>query len=126
MDPADRQVEADKRVIEQLMKHGDDGSIPRDVDHYAYFPTLDGAQHFVNWLNENGCTVPNTEPRDCEDMFGVSFVCHTPADLESISAKTVSFYEKAEELGGEYDGWGCEIQRIETPKKGFLRRLLGG
>lgn len=125
MNPTDAQFEGDKKVIEQLKKHGDNCAAIRDVDHYAYFPTHEKATQFVDWLAANGYSVSDDEPHACEESFGVSFVVQSRADLESISAHTFRFSEKAFELGGEYDGWGCEVQRDTPPKKGFLRRFLG-
>ena len=47
--PDDWQVIKDMAVCEQLVKSGDNPTIERQIDHWAYFPDAGSAQQFVGW-----------------------------------------------------------------------------
>ena len=97
-----------RRVCEQLEKHGDDLSKPRNIDHFVYFDEKGAAEAFVGYLKESGFDVSGVRsPDDAIPQYTVEFGRQDrPADIEDVA---VPLFEKVTELGGTYDGWGCEV-----------------
>ena len=107
--PADKQRMMDRRVCEQLLQHGDDLSIAREIDHRAYFSDKSKVKQYENYLRQNDyikIKLGKTKP-----MFGKHFIDfkHMGAP-ENVSDVVYELSAKAEALGGEYDGWGCGVQ----------------
>jgi hypothetical protein len=104
----DWQVIQDMRVLEVLEKHGDDGTSPRRVDHWAYFPSQAGAEQFVVWLRGRhyGSVTMDAE---AEGKVCVRFTHEGPVQLEDITSHTIALRRKASELDGEYDGWETQV-----------------
>ena len=104
----DWQTILDLRVIEALRKESDDGSVPRIVDHWAYFPSDAACEMFCDWLRERGYRLaPNRPVKD--RTFGVAFSHKGTVQLEEIGRHTIPLRRRAAELGGEYDGWETEV-----------------
>jgi len=106
--PSDKQRMMDRRVCEQLREHGDDLSIPREIDHRVYFSDKSAVKQYEDYLRENNYVkieIGKTKP-----MFGQLFIdfkhVGTPEDVSDV---IYDLSAKATELGGEYDGWGCGV-----------------
>jgi len=101
---------SDLSVVEQLESHGDTGEKPRLIEHFAIFPDTDARDEFVEWCRENGYSV--TEAGDYDEEFDgctVTFTHVGPATIDEIYERTSVANEAAEDLGGQYDGWECEV-----------------
>lgn len=99
-----------QRVVRALSEHGDDPSIARDVDHFAYFPDPESRRSFRDEIVELGFEVDYEEEGDAGELrFGIAFRSHGPVDLSSIDQLTIPLFLKADQLGGRYDGWGCTV-----------------
>lgn len=106
----DWQIIKDMRVIDALRNDGDDGSQPRNIDHWAQFPTQAAADAFSTWAKNEGYFVKET--RLAEDgSYRVYLIHYGTLDLVDISNHTISLMRQAEECGGEYDGWGTAVHR---------------
>ena len=106
----DWQVIKDLQVLESLESHGDDGSKPRKVDHWIYFESEVASTNFVAWavadrfthdaelsgMNENG-------------QYCVRLTHHGSVRIGEISSHTIALRRKAEEHGGDYDGWETAV-----------------
>ncbi len=105
--PDDWQVIADMKVVEQLEKAGDDREAEHVIEHFAYFPDESSATRFVAWATSDRFTHVEKESGWTEDKnFGVR-VNHVGNTIQShVSSHTIALRRKAEEFGGEYDGWG--------------------
>lgn len=105
----------DMRVVGALAERGDDGSAPRVVDHFAYFPDAASRSAFVEHLRgrefveiEESLREPDeSEADDVEQRFAVSFKREDRP--RSIMLVTEGLAIAADELGGRYDGWGCPV-----------------
>jgi len=90
----------DRGVCDRLKELGDDHSIEREIDHRVYFSNKQALKAF-----NSGRTKP---------IFGEQYLdfksMGTPL---SISDVVYDIVKKCEEIGGEYDGWGCEVQKSE-------------
>lgn len=97
----------DKRVLEGMLRGGDDLITERPIKHWAYFATHDNAQRFLTALQNKG--------------FQYATISHTPeqsprpweAECTNISSMDGEIFEQlidsmsqlAESFDGEYDGW---------------------
>ena len=109
--PVDFQRIHNQRVVRALGEHGDIASIPREIDHYAYFPNTSSRREFAREITDAGFEVAHeTEADEGEFRFGLSFKSHGPVDLATIDGVTIGLFVRANEHGGAYDGWGCAVQ----------------
>jgi regulator of RNase E activity RraB len=104
---------SNRRVIEQLAEHGDDASIPRLVDHMAYFPSAESPQAFAARAIALGFALDSAEfdedPRT-EPPYSLVLKREDPVTWDHIDKVTLELAEIAESLGGDYHGWGCQVQ----------------
>ena len=107
----DWQMILDRRVVDQLRKSGDDGSIARCIDHWAYFATEAGARDYADWASENRFSIKKLAATDYKGdrKWCVQFNRDDAADLYSINHVTYQLRHKAKELSGEYDGWESPV-----------------
>lgn len=113
----DWRVIADMRVIDALAQQGDPGTQVRLIDHWVYLPE-EQVGAFVQWalLNQFSYSEASSEP--CEDgRMCIRIQHHGTVQLADISHRSISLRRKAEELGGEYDGWETPCSRIESGKR---------
>ncbi|WP_319521649.1 DUF695 domain-containing protein [uncultured Desulfosarcina sp.] len=106
----DWQVIGDLRVIENLEKDGDDGSMPRKIDHWTYFLSKNSAQPFIDWAIQNSYVHEQEHSHVTDDdKYCVRLSHNGTVKLGDISSHTIALRRKATELDGEYDGWETEI-----------------
>ncbi|MFK8017817.1 MAG: DUF695 domain-containing protein [Gammaproteobacteria bacterium] len=112
----ERQVAGDMRTIDQLRVRGDDLSVERRLDHWAYFSSTDDMDAFVTWLSEAKFEVNSAQavnPADSVDAshsHRVQFYHLLAPTLANVSDVTVALSAKARELNGAYDGWETSVQ----------------
>ena len=93
-------------VLEVLRGHGDRPQLPRLIDHWAYFPNADAAESYAQWLRDEGFTAERGESND-SGSYVVRFArVGQPSEIDEISHP---LEQRAVELGGEYDGWECQV-----------------
>lgn len=103
--PDDLQRILNRRVVDNLAAHGDNPSEPRPVDHFAYLPDAAVATQLIDHLQKQGFSVD--EPRIDGGTVAVSFKrTDRPEDIDDV---VIPIARRIKELGGEYDGWGCEV-----------------
>jgi hypothetical protein len=106
----DWRVIYDERVIENARKHGDDGSRPRNIDHWVYFPSESAAQPFIEWAMSDRFTFearysgPGDDGRYCARLSHVGALTN-----RDVSSHTLALMRKAGEFGGDYDGWETPV-----------------
>lgn len=98
------QLIQDMRVVEALMREGDDGTASRPIEHWAYFPTPEIAKGYSEWLIAEGYRVDGMEGRD-DGSHGVRFAHEGTVQLSDITRHTITLCRMAAEMQGEYDGW---------------------
>jgi uncharacterized protein (TIGR01619 family) len=104
----DMQRIMNRRVREQLEKHGDNASNARKIDHFAYFPNSKAQTAFAGYVQAEGFAIENAPAESNADgQFGVAF--SRVDQPERIDEIVVPLFRKVTELGGEYDGWGCSV-----------------
>lgn len=106
----DWQVIKDLQVIENLESHGDDGSEPRKVDHWVYFPDKASSVDFIIWAEKDCFTEEPEHSHESEDgKYCVRLFHHGTIKIGDISSHTILLRRKAAEYGGDYDGWETPI-----------------
>jgi uncharacterized protein (TIGR01619 family) len=108
--PDDFQVIGDLHVIEALKEQGDDENIPRKIEHWVYFSDEAAAHPFIAWAERNQLTHDSTESHTTDDgKYCVRLHHHGTVQLADISNYTIALRGKAEEFGGDYDGWETQV-----------------
>ena len=104
-----KQVMANRGVIQALGNEGDDGRTPRQVDHLILVETRELAEALARLVSGLGFTLKPETPFEREDgEWGVEFdKIEAPVEIDET---TIMLSKLAREHGGDYDGWGCEAQ----------------
>jgi uncharacterized protein (TIGR01619 family) len=107
----DMQSIFNRRLVQQLTEQGVDLSMPREVEHFAYFPSVESRQRFVSQVEPEGFRVElcEAEAPDAEFRHGVCFTRSDRVDFEIIDGIVIDLFLRAEGCGGEYDGWGTAL-----------------
>jgi hypothetical protein len=80
---------------------------PDFLDHYLYFPKKPDAQKAATRLREKGWTVEVRKGGDGESWLTLA---KQPAPIEEDIGEIREELERlADDLGGEYDGWGAAV-----------------
>ena len=90
-------------------KQGHDGSKSRPIDHFAYFPTHEGQMLYRDFLVPRGYSITR-EAMDASQTarWGIEF---SSRKLRTRSTEKLSFSaQRLQKFGGEYDGWGTEVE----------------
>jgi len=107
--PDDKQRMMNRRVCEQLQKHGDELVSPRKIDHRCYFKKKMDAEAFKKELLTQNFAIVGTGRT--KPLIGELFVdfdrSDTPSEIDDVVIPLVRLTEKH---NGIYDGWGCEAQ----------------
>lgn len=119
---AEERVYKDLMVVRQLQSHGDPLDPPRDVRHYAYFPSESSANSFASNARAKGfkCEVcPSREPKAGSTYFVIASRDDS-VQWPGISEVTSLVEGMASAHTGDCDGWEAALVR----KQGLLSRLF--
>lgn len=113
--PSPSQVQSilNRRVIDNLEKHGDKLNQPREVNHWIYFKTKEDREKFVEQVKENGFTIENTDTipdSDKEFKHSLQISRVDPVTQSDVDDYVLFLWGLANELGGNYDGWETSIE----------------
>jgi len=103
--PDDLQRILNRRVTDSLAANGDRLTESRPIDHFAYFPNATAAASLRDYLREENFSVD--EPRIDGGTVALNFKRYDRPD--SIDDVVIPIARRIQEVGGEYDGWGCEV-----------------
>ena len=97
------------RLIYQIQKDGDT-MVPRVLDHCLYFKTKEKRKEFLDEVVKEGFKEIFEGVDDNIDLsaeYPYQLVVGREDDFRDTNRVTWYLMETAEELDGEYDGWGC-------------------
>ncbi len=102
----------DQHLIVALEDAGFDLSNPTTISHWTFLPTLDAAELFAEWAQENGFAMTGIdEPDDASEELWCVRLSHVDVpSLEFLGRKTILLDAKARELEGSYDGWEVGVE----------------
>lgn len=104
--PNDLQQMQNRELCDQLAKRGDSLEHGRQVDHFAYFLREEARDTFRAMVVEDSFQIQDAHRTDDGEFALAFFREDCPVNLDDV---TIDLRQKAAELGGHYDGWGCEV-----------------
>jgi len=109
-EPSQYQMIMNGRVVMNLEQDGDNLTKERMVDHWIYFETENDMQNYISEIEKQNFKVIGS--RQNEDNTYVLHVGRVDkADYHSVNDYVLYLWELASEHNGEYNGWGCPIQK---------------
>ncbi len=100
-------------VLKILQEQGDDLKMPRPFNHFAYFPTRDSREQFIQWATSERfeCAGFESLPEDPPDMSGLPFKVNfsrtESLDWFFLHGTLFELHTKALSCKGEFDPDGC-------------------
>lgn len=101
----------DRRVVEAMQQGGDRVEVPRPIDHTVYFRSVEAREQFTRAVAALGFEADAATDGDGHLRFGLIVRRRDPVSLDHIHAVVCELIEAAEEVGGQYDGWGAPLVR---------------
>lgn len=110
--PREMQLISNQQVLLALADHNDDHDLPREVEHFTYFPTESAADEFATRVGAEGFALKvKRPPEEPGDEWCVRVIRVDPVDYFSIGDATLCLFDLAEECGGTYDGWETKVTK---------------
>lgn len=105
-----------RRVLDQLLEMGDDHTIARIVDHTIYFRSAAERAAYASTAVHLGFGIQHEfeDAKSAERPFFLNLTRSDPVTRDHINAVVAELVELAEKFGGDYDGWGCEVQKTRS------------
>ena len=101
----------DDKVLVALADAGDIASMPRKIEHWAYFTDKAAADQYVGWLQENGYYDIQSHAIAGDRPFKVHSAHVGTVEPDDLKGRTWEMAQKVQELGGTYDGWETTVMR---------------
>ena len=96
----------DMKLLQALMDAGDHFDRPREIEHVIDFDDTEKRDAFARAMTSHGYGVSVDDT-----TYAVRCVKRDTIDPFKITEMRTALTTLAEEFGGEYDGWGCEVQQ---------------
>ncbi|MBN2412499.1 DUF695 domain-containing protein [candidate division KSB1 bacterium] len=102
-----------RRILNQLKKHGDKHTKPRKVDHWIGFETEADRKNFIAKVIEKGFIIESKEtmPDNKPNPLKVRISRIDNVNEVYINRLVLNLMELAEENNGEYDGWETMVMK---------------
>jgi uncharacterized protein (TIGR01619 family) len=98
-------------LLDVLNKHGDNHSVPRDVQHWIYFPSTKSRDLFKEQALKAGFQIVSVSDAKGARPFGISISRKQSVEQSVIDATALELLHMALRLEGEYDGWETPIMK---------------
>lgn len=99
-------------VLAQLKANGDNHSLPRVVDHWIYFNSKGDVDNFIIEVKKIGFSLISEQVNKAKVYNYVVNIGRSESVVRREIIKTVSELDTiAKKYNGDYDGWGCMIQK---------------
>ncbi len=105
-----KKPDLDGAVLIQLKKAGSDLSKPHAIEFFLYFPTQTVAEQAAPRVKAAGFDVQVKPAAKGSDWLCYATKAMVP-DLPALQKIRVDFNSLAASLGGQYDGWGTEVEK---------------
>jgi uncharacterized protein (TIGR01619 family) len=101
-----------EKVIEQLRQAGDKLDKPRAIDYVFYFSDEKGREAFIKAVAGQGFKAEKAYVKEAAGKrYQVVLTRVGMVEVSEISQTTLELKKKAEEHGGEYDGWNTTLEK---------------
>ncbi|MCL2132103.1 MAG: ribonuclease E inhibitor RraB [Lentimicrobiaceae bacterium] len=108
--PQQSQSIANRRVIDQLKKHGDSLTKEREVFHWIYFKTEKDRESYLDKIKNDNFTVVNKQKGKGKYRYGLEIKRVDKVDLDSVDKYVIYLWRLANETNGDYDGWETSVE----------------
>ena len=108
----------DQRLLGHMRESlGDDGSAPRIVSHWAYFPTRRARRAFIKQVKEMDYTIQgkSTHRDKTDERYALHFDTLYEIAPKDITPHTERLVQAATACEGRYDGWEVPVITGDTP-----------
>jgi Regulator of ribonuclease activity B len=105
-----KKPDPDEAVLIQLRKAGSNLSKPHNIEFFLYFPTQSAAQQAASQIKLKEFNVEVGPGAQGNDWLCAVTKKMTPA-LPALQKIRIDFNDLSESLGGQYDGWGTEVEQ---------------
>ncbi|MCH6484995.1 DUF695 domain-containing protein [Pseudoxanthomonas sp. LH2527] len=108
--PRTRESMENRDVCAALEERGDTLQQPREICHWAYFPSAVARDEFLRRAGAMGFSsrAPDRDD-DGEQEWGAQVFRRDVPAYDAIDDICLPLYDLAHECGGRYDGWECEV-----------------
>jgi hypothetical protein len=97
-----------RRVVDVLQANDDNISLPRLIDHRAYLPTRSAVAALQAQLLAQGFGLVGEPGDEKDEDLALDFArIDRPDDIDAV---VLPLFDAVVALGGNYDGWGCEVE----------------
>lgn len=97
-------------LLRRLNELQDCFAVPREVRHWAYFPSAETRNAFREIVVRRGFQLDSETDADQGAMpHGITLKLHHSVDMPTVNDITLGLYDLACELSGEYDGWETPV-----------------
>ena len=100
---------SNRRVILKLQEYGDKLHVPRQVEHLALFDSRARAELFLSQMADEGFLAGDSPHPQEDGRWSAQLHRIDPVTLDHINAIVHLLRERAAQLEGAYDGWGCMV-----------------
>ncbi len=104
-----KKQDPDEQVIVQLEKAGSNLSLPHNIEFFLYFPSEEAANESASEIEPKGFKVEVKNAATGSEWLCFANKKMIPS-LENLQETRIYFDKITASLGGEYDGWGTEIE----------------
>jgi uncharacterized protein (TIGR01619 family) len=111
--PSQMQSIQNRRVVDNLEKHGDSLTKERAVDHWIFFKTNYDRTAFINKIKNESFLIK----RDKEKLssgkypYKLQISRKDKVDHKSVDEYVLHLWRLAQEFNGEYDGWETSVEK---------------
>jgi len=108
--PIQYQTIMNGKVIRSLEQHGDDLTKERMVDHWIYFVDENDMKNCISEIEKQGFKVIDSYQNE-EKVYVLNVGRIDKVDYNSVDDYVLYLWELASKHNGNYDGWGCNIEK---------------
>ena len=108
--PSQYQMIMNGRVVRNLEQQGDNLTKERMVDHWIYFETEDDMRNYISEIEEQNFKVISSKQNE-DKIYVLNVGRVDKADYHSVNNYVLYLWELAGKHKGDYDGWGCTVEK---------------
>jgi len=106
-----KEIEANKKTINALVREGDKLIIPREVFHWIYFENESERESYLKDVVLKGFKFVSKNKIEDKFPYQLQIKRIDKVDEKSINEYSIYLWEKANEYNGDYDGWETSIEK---------------
>ena len=109
--PSQYQMIMNRRVIRSLEQQGDNLTKERMVDHWIYFKVENDMQNYISEIEKQNFKLISSRQNEESKTYILNIGRIDKVDFHSVNDYTLYLWEQASEHNGDYDGWGCHVEK---------------